>query len=124
MSHPTGEEVVAALTALAAAQDLRRRAFDACRKWIRDGAAEGPDGLRGWSAEEIEPHFRSCALYFESGILEYPFVATRLDLCVRDDSGTYFRGLRPVGFYRLITRLDGSDEDDYFVLDTDELAGG
>jgi hypothetical protein len=124
MSHPTGEEVVAALTALAAAQNLRRRAFDNCRVWIRDGAAEGPDGLRGWSAEEIEPHFGSCALFFENGILEYPFVATRLDLFVRGGSSVFFGGLQPVGHYRLITRLDGSDEDDYFVLDTDKPAGG
>ncbi len=113
--------MVAALLALAASQDLRARAEAGCREWFRYALADGDD-LRGWSVEEIELHFHKTALTFDHGILDYPFIDTRLGLYVRDLSGVHFRGLRPIGYYRLITLLDGTDDDDYFVLDTDKSA--
>ena len=111
--------MVAALLAVAASQDLRARAEAGCRESIRSTLADGDD-LRGWSVEEIELHFEKTSLTFDHGILDYPYLDTRLGLYVRDLTDCYFRGLRPIGSYRLITFLDGTDCDDYFVLDTDK----
>lgn len=116
--------MVAELAALAASQNLRSRAFDGCLKWLRDEASASPDGLSGWVGGEIEPHFRSCSLVFDHGSLSHPFLDTRLDLCIRDASGASPGGLRLVGHYRLITRLDGVAEDDYFVIDVPKPTGG
>ena len=121
MDQVAGREMVAALLALAASQDLRARAEAGCRESIRSTLADGDD-LRGWSVEEIEMHFHNSSLTFDHGILDYPYIDTRLGLYVRDLSGVYFLGLRPIGSYRLITLLDGTDDDDYFVLDTDKNA--
>ena len=108
--------IVSELLALAESQNLRRRADEMCKVWLRSANEEGE--LCGWSIEEIELHFERCSLVFEHGILSYPFVETRLGLYVADTTGVFFRGLRPIGHYRLITLLDGTDNDDYFVLDT------
>ncbi|WP_145241100.1 hypothetical protein [Urbifossiella limnaea] len=67
--------------------------------------------------EHVQAVFERSALVFDHGELSHPFVETRLGLYVPDPAGGWFRGLRPVGHYRLITRLDGTDEDDYLVLD-------
>ena len=121
MDQVVSQETVAALLALAASQDLRARAEAGCRESIRSTLADGDD-LRGWSVEEIEMHFQRSSLTFDHGILNYPYIDTRLGLYVRDLSGVHFLGLRPIGSYRLITLLDGTDDDDYFVLDTDKNA--
>lgn len=117
------DDLVATLKAQAVAQNLRERAFDGCRQWIRDGTEEGTDGLGGWSAEEIEVHFDSCSVVFDHAILSYPYVDTRLGLYVRDGTGFYSRDLRPIGYYRLITFLDGRVDDDYFVIEMNKPAG-
>ncbi len=73
-----------------------------------------------WGGQSIADSgvvFERCALVFDHGVLGYPFVETRLGFYVADPSGLYFRGLRPVGHYQLITLLDGTDDDNYFVLD-------
>jgi len=111
----TPNGVVAAMLGLAEAQDLRRRAEAACRQWLRTADEEGD--LGGLSPGDIQVVFERCALVFDHGVLSYPFVETRLGMYVADPSGVYFRGLRPVGHYRLITLLDGTADDDYFVLD-------
>jgi len=111
---------VAAMIRLADAHHLRRRAEASCQQWLRSSAEEG--GLGRLSPADIQVVFERCALVFDHGILSYPFVETRLGLYVDDPSGVYFRGLRPIGHYRLITMLDGTADDDYFVLDEQRLA--
>lgn len=111
---------VAAMLELANAQDLRQRAEASCRQWLRLSANGGD--LGGLSLADIQMVFERCALVFDHGILSYPFVETRLGLYVADPTGMYFRGLRPVGHYRLITLLDGTADDDYFVLDEQKQA--
>ena len=106
---------VAALLGLADAHDLRQRANASCRRWLRASAAEGDLGVL--SSADIQVVFERCSLVFDHGILGYPVLETRLGLYVVDPSGLYFRGLRPVGHYRLITLLDGTADDDYFVLE-------
>ena len=108
------DELVAALTSLASMQNLRERAFEGCGEWLRNTQRDGQHCIDGWAVVEIEPHFASCSLVFAHERLDYPFVDTKLQLCVRDQSGSH---RQPIGYYRLITRLDGSVDDDYFVID-------
>jgi hypothetical protein len=115
MSQASGEAAVAAMLALAEAHDLRRRAEETCRKWLQTAAEEGDLGSR--TVEEVRVVFERCALVFDHGVLSYPFLETRLGLYLDDPDGAWFRGLRPIGHYRLVTLLDGKDDDDYFVLD-------
>jgi hypothetical protein len=98
------------MLALADRHDLRQRAEALCRQWLSSAAECAP-------LTDIQIVFERCAIVFDHGILSYPFVETRLGLYVADLTGVYFRGLRPIGHYRLITRLDGTTDDDYFVLD-------
>ena len=111
----TPGDAVAAMLGLADAHNLRRRAEESCREWLRSSAEEGD--LGELSLSDIQVVFERCALVFDHGVLVYPFVETRLGLYVPDPSGVCFRGLRPIGHYRLITLLDGTADDDYFVLD-------
>jgi hypothetical protein len=113
--HDAGADAVAAMRALADRHDLRRRAEASCRECLRSAAAEGD--LAGLAPEDIQAVFERVALVFDHGVLSHPFVETRFGLYVADPVAGWFRGLRPVGHYRLITRLDGTDEDDYLVLD-------
>ena len=106
---------VAAILALVRDQDLRRRAEETCWAWLRSAFEEGD--LSGLSPEDVRIEFERCALIFDHGQLDHPFVETRLGLYVTDPTGVHFRDLRPIGHYRLITLLDGTDDDDYFVLD-------
>ena len=108
-------DAVAAMLALADTHDLRRQAEASCRQCLRSSAEEGE--LGGLSLADVQVLFERCALVFDHGVLSYPFVETRLGLYVPDPTGVYFRGLRPIGHYRLITLLDGTAVDDYFVLD-------
>lgn len=117
MDHASPEKLVADLTALVSRQSLRGRAFEGCSKWLHDPENDGPGGLSGRAAGEILPRFKSSSLVFDHGLLSHPFVETRLDLCVRDTSGTALNDLRPVCYYRLITLLDGTVDDDYFVIE-------
>ena len=108
------DELVATLNSLASTQNLSERAMEGCKESIRNCQSEGQSCINGWTLAEIEPHFASCSLVFAHGLLNHPFVDTKLQLGVRDQSGSY----RLIGHYRLITLLDGSDDDDYFVIDS------
>ncbi len=83
---------------------------------MRNCAAE-PGGLSGWHESEIELHFRRCALVFDHWV-NGPFVETAFGLYARHELGwhCYPDGLLDIGSYRLITRLDGTIDDDYFVI--------
>lgn len=115
-----GAEAVAVMLALADAHDLRRRAEASCRECLRSADAEGD--LAGLAPADLQVVFERAALVFDHGILSHPFVETRLGLYVADPDAGWSRELRPVGHYRLITRLDGTDEDDYLVLDPQRQA--
>jgi hypothetical protein len=94
---------------------LAERAGDGCALFLRNEEAESglPGGLK---AAEVEVSFRSHALYFDSSLLGHPYITTRLDLIARGEQ---------VGFYKLITDLDGQVVDDYLVFEGvgDDLAG-
>lgn len=111
----TGADAVAAIRALADRYDLRQRAALSCHECLRSAAADGD--LGGLALEDVQAVYERSALVFDHDILGRPFLETRFGLYVADPAAGRFRGLRPVGHYRLITRLDGTDEDDYLVLD-------
>jgi hypothetical protein len=98
----TGRSMVAWLAQLAQRQDLIEQAREGCARWLQN---EGRD--IHYALSDVRLAFRSHALCFAHARLPYPYVETRLDLLIADQE---------IGYYRLITRLDGSVDDDYFVL--------
>jgi hypothetical protein len=94
------------LTGFAHEQNLVARALDGCSAFLKNEAQE--NGLpRQLSPSDIKSEFRSHSLTFESSLLSYPYVSTRLDLYAAGEE---------VGWYKLIVRLDGQNEDDYLVF--------
>jgi hypothetical protein len=100
-------DAVNLLSRHAHAYQLEERAHDGCALFI--GNTERESGLpSGLSASDVEARFRSHALFFESSLLGYPYITTQLDLLA---------GGGQVGFYKLITDLDGQVVDDYLVFE-------
>jgi hypothetical protein len=98
--------IVDQLAMFAREQDLVARAKEGCSKFLHSAAEE--DGLpRNLNFSDVRAAFCSHSLTFESSLLPYPFVSTRLDLYAGEDE---------VGWYKLIVRLDGQAEDDYLVF--------
>lgn len=94
----------------ARAYQLAERAGESCASFLRNEEAESslPGGMK---ASEVVVRFRSHALFFESSLLGYPFITTRLDLMAGDEQ---------VGYYKLISDLDGQVVDDYLVFEERE----
>jgi hypothetical protein len=113
-----GAAAVAAMLALAGRYDLRQRSEESCRESLQSVAEDGE--LGSLRPADIQVVFERCALVFDHAIVGHPFIETRYGLYVPDSAGVYSRGLRPIGHYRLITRLEGTDEDDYLVLEEPE----
>jgi hypothetical protein len=116
LNSPSPDELVAALQVLANTRELRRQAEEGCRECLRSCAED--NDLEGWSLDEIELHFRSCALVFDHQRMGCPYFETRIELAVQDPNVLVINDLPRIGYYLQITRLDGTYEDEYFVLDT------
>lgn len=98
------DNVLAQLDAHIAAHRLVERAEEGFRAWL----AEPADGLPGdWGADGLHAAFESLHLCLRPAHVNYPYFDTRLRI---------LRGNEQVGHYRLITKLDGTAVDDYFVL--------
>src|SRR5436305_11754687 len=97
------------------------KALENCKVSLANCAEEdkqiGEQPLKGWELEQIRLEFDKQSLVFKHGILSYPYIDTEIGLYVDDPEGIYFRHLKPIGSYRLITTLDGEVNDDYLVLD-------
>jgi hypothetical protein len=94
------------LAGFAHEQKLVARAFDACSVFLNNEAQE--NGLpHQLNPADVKIRFRSHSLTFESNLLPYPYISTQLDLCVGDEE---------VGWYKLVVRLDGQNENDYLVF--------
>ncbi len=98
------KEAVATLIAHAGEQRLVERAQAGFQAWAKEGTGNLP---RGWTHDELRAQLDSINLCFQPGLVGYPYIDTKLDILREDVS---------VGHYRLITKLDGSAVDDYFVL--------
>ncbi len=97
-------EIILELKKLAQSQKLVDHAIQSCLAWLDDEESLPS----GWSPAEIKCEFKSHSLCFEHSLLSYPFVVTHLRL---------FRNEDEVGYYKLITTLDGKVDDDYFVIE-------
>lgn len=100
-------KIIEALKLHARTHCLDQRAENAVREWIKETKSE-EDLPSGLNPEQIRAEFASRWLCFEPAFVSYAFIDTRYDL---------FIGKNKVGYYRMITTLDGKDDDDYFVLD-------
>lgn len=86
--------------------DLDCVAAEGIRKWLANGKIElFPDGI---SPDQVTWRFESRWLCFEPRIISYSFIDTRFTLLTGD---------KMIGYYRLITQLNGEIDDDYFVLE-------
>jgi hypothetical protein len=85
--------------------ELDRIAKEAITGWIDSERNEFPSDF---DLEQFQAVFASRWLCFEPEIVSYPYIDTRFNLLYRDV---------PIGYYRLITMLDGRVEDDYFVIE-------
>ncbi len=96
-------DVVALLDHYATQQALFAHAEESCRRWFLNE----PDEM-AYPLTAIRFERQSQALCFHNRHLPYPYITTTLRL---------FVGTREIGDYRLITRLDGTVDDDYLVFD-------
>ena len=102
------DDIAGGLAAWAVEQGLIEKAEQHCDRWF---ANEGGT-IDGWAGTELRKEFRSHCLCFESALLPYAYVVTRLDLYAPADW--------QVGHYRLITALSGEAQDDYLVIEQDK----
>jgi hypothetical protein len=98
------EDIIKRLTLFAAEQQLVEKAEEGWRAWFAN-----TDGvIDGWRVEELSSQFRSHMLCFKSGLLDYPYITTSVDLFGPTGS--------EVAQYRLITMLNGEVNDDYLEI--------
>jgi hypothetical protein len=82
--------------------DLINRAIKRCRQWLINESSDMP-----YSPSAVRIEFASHSLCFCNALLSYPYIDTRLRLFVGEDE---------IGYYRYITFLDGTVDDDYLVF--------
>lgn len=103
--------IIAQLEAHANAHDLIGRTeqgFLAC--FLNQGGA-----IDGWTAADLRTEFRSHELAFLHATND-PYIETTLRLFAVNEP------LIQVGYYSLITSLDGKDQDDYLVFNSAKRA--
>jgi hypothetical protein len=75
--------------------------------------------LKGWIREDIHKRLRQHTLVLMDKYPSSPYIETVLDLYIpstnKKDTPSAFD--MPIGFYKLITNLDGVIEDDYLVIE-------
>ncbi|MBX7223855.1 MAG: hypothetical protein K1Y36_28325 [Blastocatellia bacterium] len=99
------QNLIAQLQEHARFHQLDEVAAQGILKWIADPDLDPlPVGI---TKGMITGRFVSRWLCFEPQHLSYPYIDTRFDLLCGDTV---------VGYYRLISRLNGDIEDDYFVI--------
>jgi uncharacterized protein YggL (DUF469 family) len=100
---------------------LIETALESCGEALKNCVQEeeelGIVPLNGYSIDEIQLHFEKASLVYKHGILDYPFIDTQIGLYVDAPAGIYFRDIDRIGYYRLITMLNGEVDDDYLVID-------
>ena len=98
--------IVDHLAAFAREQKLVARSLEGCSLLLRN-EAKGNRLPRRLDPAAVKMNFRSHSLTFESGMLSFPYISTQLDLYVETEE---------IGWYKLVVRLDGENEDDYLVF--------
>lgn len=100
------DHIVVPLAEFARRQNLLERALEGCSRFLeREGRSKRLP--RRLDPARVKMNFRSHTLTFESGLLDFPYITTQLDLSV---------GGEEIGWYKLLVRLNGEEEDDYLVF--------
>ena len=99
------QEMITLLVQFSDRNELIKCAEQGYLAWLTNEAQSIP-----YSSDEIRAEFRRHSFTF-AGASPYPFLSTVLDLLFDDV---------PIGYYELITGLDGTELDDFFVLRSDE----
>ena len=102
---PHLQDVIECLQDLAQQQGLREQARGGFRRWYDNDLDCLPS--MATSPDDVVPSFKNQSLCFTHERLSYPYILTTFDLLVDDDK---------VGYYTLVTLLDGTPEDDYLVF--------
>ena len=97
-------EAVTCLKDCASNLGLERLAVARGQKWISEPGAV-PDGI---DRRSIRLQFRRIAVCVSHAVLPRPFIEVTCDINASGET---------IGSYRLITDLDGKEEDDYWVVD-------
>ncbi|MDF7825789.1 hypothetical protein P4B35_17300 [Pontiellaceae bacterium B12227] len=98
------EPNIAALKELSVQHDFQHRAEAGFYDWIRNEKAHFPDQIK---PDNLVPVFRSTKLCFDHSLLPHPYYETKLIIVHQEEE---------VGYYKFIAMLDGTVDDDYFVL--------
>lgn len=111
------EHTVSELEAWSLQHNLVAEALASAKVFVRNNEQEEiAIGLKPTiDYREIVYDFDKQSLVFKSN-LPHVYIDTQIGLYLRDTRGIYYRGLEPVGHYRLITFLDGQDEDGYLIF--------
>lgn len=114
------KDIIDYLTIWSEKHGLIETAIKSCKKSLENSIKEDQKlclvALGGFSMDDIHLHFAGQSLVFKHNILEYPFVETTIELCISDVEGVYLLDRKPIGRYRLITKLDGEIDDDYLEI--------
>jgi hypothetical protein len=98
-------EFVGFIQKLVDEQHLIQRAMESYKLTIKNDLACLPPHIR---PEDVQAEFRTQSLYFKNSLLSSPYIDTTVDLVAHGER---------IGYYRLITMLDGTTDDDYFVIE-------
>ncbi len=95
-------DIIDRLSQLAVQQDLIEAAKEGCARWFQNHAEDVP-----YEINDIQMQLRSQSLTFRNASLLYPYIKTEIIMfaCGED-----------IGSYERITLLDGTVDDDYFLI--------
>ncbi|MFN4150900.1 MAG: hypothetical protein ACK4IX_08140 [Candidatus Sericytochromatia bacterium] len=79
-----------------------------CKEWFKN------EEDMEYSLDEIDIEFAKQNLCFNHNIIEYPFIETILYMYKKIDRNKSFD--IPIGEYKVMHKLDGFIEDDYFIF--------
>jgi hypothetical protein len=100
--------IVLYLSNLASKQYLIERAMRGCDKWFEN---EEYGLIGGWSRKDFVKEFFTFSLTFKRASWDLVYIDTTLNLLDKDG--------QEIGYYRLITTLDGEVDDDYLIFHKD-----
>ena len=120
MNEKNFDKCIAEIRDIVSDQQLVEKTLKLCQKSLKDceeGDIEVEDTpLNGFECKEIQLLFDKQSLVFAHDVLDYNYIETQIGLYVKDRHDIHFRGIIPIGTYRLITTIDGKVEDDYLVF--------
>lgn len=97
--------------------EIKQEAMKSCLKAMTNCINDDPNGLRGFSIDEIRLEFAAQELIFEHYLYLIPFVKTRIELYKKIEN----RGESlPIGYYELDTDMKGYSFDDWLIINVEK----